>query len=81
MAVFNSEKASKPVSFVCSFSTKFRTGRLRRVSTENPSQTSNREGSRVTTLIFIMCASIAAIVINKLSHLSDHVCNSCGWKV
>jgi predicted ABC-type transport system involved in lysophospholipase L1 biosynthesis ATPase subunit len=41
------------------------------------SQTSNREGSRATTLA-LMCASVA-IVINKLSHLSDRVCNSC-WR-
>jgi hypothetical protein len=50
---------------------------LGRISTENQSQTSNCEGSRATTLA-LMCASVA-IVINKLSHLSDRVCNSC-WR-
>jgi hypothetical protein len=39
--------------------------------TENLSQTSNREASRATTLALV-CASIA-IVINKLSHLSDRI--------
>ena len=63
----------------CSSSIKFATGKLGRISTENLSETSNREGSRATTLALI-CASIA-IVINKLSHLSDRVCNSCGRKV
>ena len=43
------------------------------------SQTSNREGSRANTLA-LMCVSVA-IVINKLSLLSDRVCNSRGRKV
>ena len=78
---FNSKKASNTVSNCqicnCSFSTKIGTGKLGRISTENQSQTSNREGSCATTLA--LCASL---VINKLSHLSDHVCNSCWrWKV
>ncbi len=63
----------------CSFSTKFGTGKLGRISAENLFQTSNREGSRGTTLA-LMCASVG-IIINKLSHLSDRVCNSCGRKV
>ena len=63
----------------CSFSTKFGTGKLGRISAENLFQTSNREGSRGTTLA-LMCASVS-IIINKLSHLSDRVCNSCGRKV
>jgi hypothetical protein len=77
----NSKKASNTVSNCqickCSFSTKIGTGKLGRISTENLSQTSNCEGSRATALA-LMCASVA-IVINKLSHLSDHVCNSC-WR-
>ena len=80
---FNSKKASNAVRFCqickCSFSTKIGTGKLGRISTENQSQTSNREGSRATTSA-LMCACFAvAIVINKLSHLSDRVCNSC-WR-
>ena len=63
----------------CSFATKFGTGKLGRVSTENLFETSNREGSRGTTLA-IMCAAVG-IVINKLPYLSDRVCNSCGRKV
>jgi hypothetical protein len=51
---FNSKKASNAVSncqiYKCSFSTKIGTGKLGRISTENQSQTSNREGSRATTL-------------------------------
>ena len=51
---FNSKKASNAVSNCqinkCSFSTKIGTGKLGRISTENQSQTSNREGSRATTL-------------------------------
>ena len=61
----------------CSFSTKVGTGKLGRISTENLFQTSNREGNATT--LALMCASIA-IVINKMSHLSDRVCNSCGRK-
>ena len=38
--------------FASSFSTKIGTGKLGRISTENQSQTSNREGSRATTLAF-----------------------------
>jgi hypothetical protein len=80
IAAFNSEKAIKPVCFNqicnCSFSTKFGTGKLGRISTGNLSQTSNR-----ATTLALMCASVA-IVINKLSHrLSDRVCNFCGQKV
>ena len=63
----------------CSFSIKFETGKLGRISTENLFETSNREGSRGTTLA-LMCASVG-IVINRLSHLSDRVCNFCGRKV
>ena len=81
MAAFNSKKARNAVSNCqickCSFSTKIGIGKLVRISTENLSQTSNREGSRATTLT-LMCTSVA-IVINKLSHLSDRVCNSC-WR-
>ena len=63
----------------CSFSIKFGTGKSGKISTENLFQISNREGSRGTTLA-LMCASVG-IVINKLPHLSDRVCNSCGRKV
>jgi hypothetical protein len=45
----------------CSFSTKLGTGKLGRISTENLSQTSNREGSRATTLA-LMCSSIAIVI-------------------
>jgi hypothetical protein len=50
---FNSKKASNAVSNCqlickCPFSTKIGTGKLGRISTENQSQTSNREGSRAT---------------------------------
>jgi hypothetical protein len=34
--------------FGCSFSAEIGTGKLGRISTENQSQTSNREGSRAT---------------------------------
>jgi hypothetical protein len=47
----------------CSSSIKFGTGKSGRISTENLSQTPNREGSRATTLALI-CAFIA-IVVNK----------------
>ena len=63
----------------CSFAIKFGTGKLGRISTENLFETSNREGSRGTTLA-LMCAAVG-IVINKLPYLSDRVCNSCGRKV
>ena len=82
---FNSKKESNAVSNCqickCSFSTKIGTGKLGRISTENQSQTSNREGSRATTLALLnVCFAVAiGIVINKLSHLSDRVCNSC-WR-
>jgi hypothetical protein len=36
------------LTFKCLFSTKIGTGKLGRISTENQSQTSNREGSRAT---------------------------------
>jgi hypothetical protein len=53
---FNSKKASNAVSNCqickCSFSTKIEAGKLGRISTDNQSQTSNREGSRATTLAF-----------------------------
>jgi hypothetical protein len=51
---FNSKKASNAVSNCqickCSFSTKIGTGKLGRISTENQSQTLNREGSLVTAV-------------------------------
>ena len=72
---FNSYKASNAVSNCqickCSF--------LGRISTENQSQTSNCEGSRATTLAIPFVCFAVAIVINKLSHLSDRVCSSC-WR-
>jgi hypothetical protein len=43
----------------CAFSTKIGTGKLGRISTKKQFQTSNRQGSRATSV---------AIVINKLSH-------------
>jgi hypothetical protein len=78
---FNSKKASNTVSDCqickCSLSTKIRRGKLGRISKENLSQTSNHEGSCVTSLA-LMCASVT-IIINRLSHLSDCVFNSC-WR-
>ena len=62
---FNSNKASNAVSNCqickCSFSTKIGTGKLGRISTENKSQTSNREGGRATTLA-LMCASLSPLL-------------------
>ena len=63
---FNSKKASNAVSNCqickCSFSTIIGTGKLGRISsTENQSQTSNREGSRATTLA-LMCASLSLLL-------------------
>ena len=62
---FNSKTASNAVSncqiFKCSFSTKIGTGKLGRISTEHQSQTSNREGSRATTLA-LMCASLSPLL-------------------
>jgi hypothetical protein len=79
---FNSKKASNAVRNCqickCSFSTKIGTSKLGRISTENQSQTSNREGSRATTLALFVYFAVA-IVKNKLSHLSDRVCNFC-WR-
>jgi hypothetical protein len=62
---FDSKKASNAVSNChickCSFSTKIGTGKLGRISTENHSQTSNREGSRATILA-LMCASLSPLL-------------------
>ena len=81
--VLSPKKASNAVSNCqickCSFSTKIGTGKLGRISTENQSQTSNREGSRATTLAFNVCFAVAILILNKLSHLSDRLCNSC-WR-
>ena len=60
----------------CSVATKFGTGKLGQISTENQFETSIREGSRGTKLA-IMCAAVG-IVIKKLPYLSDRVCNFCG---
>jgi hypothetical protein len=48
--------------YKCSFPTKIGTGKLGRISTENQSQTSNREGSRATTFIALMCASLSPLL-------------------
>jgi hypothetical protein len=62
---FNSKKQAKQsvIYQICkfSFSTKIGTGKLGRISTENQSQTSNREGSRATTLA-LMCASLSPLL-------------------
>jgi hypothetical protein len=62
---FNSKKASNAVSNCqickCSFSTKIGTGKLGRISTENQSQTSNREEGRATTLA-LMRASLSPLL-------------------
>ena len=77
---FNSKKASNAVSNCqickCSFSTKIGTGKLGRISTENLKLQIVRE---VVRHISINVCFAVAIVINKLSHLSDRVCNSC-WR-
>jgi hypothetical protein len=69
---FNSKKASNAVRNCqickCSFSTKIGTSKLGRISTENQSQTSNREGSRATTLALFVYFAVA-IVKNKLSQI------------
>ena len=74
---FNSKKASNAVSNCqmckCSFSIKIGTGKLGRISTENQSKTSNRDHISIN-----VCFAVA-IVVNKLSHLSDRVCNSYWW--
>ena len=64
---FNSKKASNAVGKCqickCSFSAEIGTGKLGRISTENQSQTSNREGSRATTLALNMCASLSPLLL------------------
>ena len=63
--VLTPKKASNAVSnwqiCKCSFSTKIETDKLGRISTENQSQTSNREGIRATTLA-LMCASLSPLL-------------------
>jgi hypothetical protein len=62
---FNCKKARNAVSNCktckCSFSTKIGTGKLGRISIENQSQTSNREGNRATTLA-LMRASLSPLL-------------------
>jgi hypothetical protein len=69
---FNSKKASNEVSNCqickCSFSTKIGTGKLGRISIENQSQTSNREGSRATTIALMRASLSPLLQINCLTY-------------
>ena len=58
MAVVLTPTKQATQSVIAKFATKIGTGKLGRISTENQSQTSNREESRATTLA-LMCALLS----------------------